>query len=377
MNGVIGVVNLGSATVSLGALTRSRSIASVPFGGRYRLIDFPLSNMSNSGLQKVAIFSPQQCRSLVDHLGAGKEWDLDRRHGGLFVLPPVHEPASMEYKGDLQNLYGHLDYFDRSKEEIVVVAHSHLIYNVDYQKCIDFHIREKADITMLYSEMPKGSRKKGNQTYLQIADRRVIGMQRATAQEDVGLDSSHISNLFLESFIINKQRLVQLMKDSISKGKYDLTDDILFAHVNKLKTLAYRHTGHVAVIDSISDYFDASMQLLQPDLYQSLFFHPGLIYTKIKDEPPTKYFESSNVHRALIANGCEIEGTVENSILFRGVKVGKGAQIKNCIIMQKCVIEPGAYIEQAILDKEVVVSEGQILLGNASEPVVLPKRMVL
>ncbi|MBL0387419.1 glucose-1-phosphate adenylyltransferase subunit GlgD [Tumebacillus sp. ITR2] len=368
MKNVIGVINLGKPHSMLDDLTRNRSIASVPFGGRYRLIDFTLSNMANTGISKVAVFTLNKSRSLMDHLGSGKEWQLDRKIGGLFVLPPAIEFPTQEYKGDLQNFHGHIDYFNRSKEEYVIVCRSHMICNVNYAEALQFHIDSEADITMLYNRVDPDTVDLSNCYQVEVDEhQRVRGM---SSDFDTG-------NVYMETFIINKSLLVELIEQCAENEQYDLTESLLIQNINNVSVHAFQHQGHLSIINCTTSYYNQSMRLLDPEVWKGLFFQPGLVYTKIKDEPPTKYIETADVRNSLIANGCIVQGQVENSILFRGVKVAKGAVIRNSIIMQECEIGADAVVENMILDKEVCIKRGQSLIGNATEPVVINKRSTI
>ncbi|KEO85252.1 glucose-1-phosphate adenylyltransferase subunit GlgD [Tumebacillus flagellatus] len=368
MKNVIGVINLGKPHSMLNDLTRNRSIASVPFGGRYRLIDFTLSNMANTGISKVAVFTLNKSRSLMDHLGSGKEWQLDRKIGGLFILPPAIDFPTQQYRGDLQNFHGHIDYFNRSKEEYVIVCRSHMVCNLNYKEALQFHMDSEADITLLYNSIDPDTIDLSNCYQLDIdSHRRVRGMSGDT----------QTGNVYMETFIINKSLLVEMIEHCVEQEQYDLTEDLIAQHIDKFSVHAFQHKGHLSIINCTASYYEQSMRLLNPDVWKELFFQPGLVYTKIKDEPPAKYIETADVHNSLIANGCIVQGNVENSILFRGVKVAKGAKIRNSIIMQECEIGEDAVVENMILDKEVCIKRGQSLVGNAAEPIVINKRSII
>jgi len=369
MRNVIGVINLGNTRTLLNELTRNRSIASVPFGGRYRFIDFALSNMVNTGIQKVAVFTLNKSRSLLDHLGSGKEWDLDRKQGGLFVLPPAISYTSDVYKGDLQNFYGHIDYFNRSKEQYVIVSSSHMICNIDYKQAMEQHIESGADITVVYKEATDFDEEDLSGGLFFEID--ATGRVRKMLEK---LNGSR--KIYMETFIIEKNLLVSMIEKSIRQEEFS-TYNMIRNSLLTLKVMAYEHTGHLAIVNSINSYYKHSMNLLNPEVWRSLFFQPNLIYTKVKDEPPTKYVVDSDVKNSLVANGCIIEGTVENCILFRGVKVRKGAVVRDSIIMQDCEIEEGSQVEGVIFDKEVHISQGKTITGDKLMPSVITKRSLV
>lgn len=366
MNNVLGIINLSINQPHLHELTYHRTTATVPFGGRYRLIDFVLSNMVNSGISNVAVLTHNNFRSILDHLGSGKEWDLDRKQRGLFILPPTTTNSS-SFNGDLQNFHGHLEYFARSSEEYVIISCSHMICNIDYDELVKAHIHKNADITIVYKELDETQEDLSNLYIVDaVEDNRVVGMTEN--------QQKHTSNkVYMRMIVIKKDLLVDLVQKSVSQNYYDLVRHVIIRNLQTLNVYAHEYKGQLAIINSIHNYYKSSMELLKPQVWKSLFFQPGLIYTKVKDEPPVEYTEGASVTNSLVANGCIIEGTVENSILFRGVQVGKGAVIKNSIVMQKSVIESDCVLDYVILDKDVHVASGHRLEGELNAPTVFTK----
>ncbi|WP_027415686.1 glucose-1-phosphate adenylyltransferase subunit GlgD [Aneurinibacillus terranovensis] len=376
MEQVMGVINLGNEFDRLNELTYFRCPASVPFGGRYRMIDFTLSNMVNSGIRDAAVLTLHKYRSLMDHLGTGKEWDLARKRGGLFILPPAFDVTSGVYKGDLQNFLAHLDFFRRGSQKYVLIAGSQIICNIDYCQPFLFHQNVGADITVLYKKIDPGAAGYEHCKRLEIGEGgRITAMETADGMTDSG--KADISNVFMDMFLIEKSLLVDIIQTCVSQGKYDFLKDGISNYLNKLGVYGYEYQGYMAPVYSVQDYYRNSMNLLDPGIWNELFLRRRLIYTKVKDEPPVEYLEGARVENSLVANGCVIEGEVENSILFRGVKVRKGARIKNSIILQHCDIEPNARIEHAIMDKDASLTGGRMLAGTLDHPLVVAKRMVV
>ncbi|KQX68674.1 MULTISPECIES: glucose-1-phosphate adenylyltransferase subunit GlgD [unclassified Paenibacillus] len=369
MKHVMGVINLVNEPDDLEELTYFRCPASVPFGGRYRLIDFTLSNMVNSDIDNVAVFTQHKYRSLMDHLGSGKEWDLDRKRGGLFVLPSVlNEPTGIS-RGDLYQFYSHRDYFYRGKEELVIISRSHMVCNLDLRDAVRYHEDTQADITVIYKQ----------------TDEDIQGKFRRLAVKDSGqvtLMEDHTgrlrtNNISMEMYIMSKALLLDMVESCLAQGYDHLVRDGIMKNIDKLSVYGYKFEGHVGIVNSIQGYYKHSMQLLNPAIWRELFFQKNLIYTKVKDEPPAKYLDTAAAKNALIANGCVIEGKVENSILFRGVKIRKGAYVKNSIILQNCEIEENVIIENAILDKDVFISRGRVLTGDNKAPFIAAKTKVI
>lgn len=366
---MMGVINLIHETEQMGPLTLERCLATVPFGSRYRLIDFVLSSMVNSGVPNVAVFAHTKYRSLMDHLGSGSNWDLHHKKGGLFVLPPAMDNQADFGKGDLYHFYRHLDYFSRSAQEYVVVARSHMVCNVDFGEVLSHHLDRGADITVVCKEWPRANTGLTRKVRAD-ADGRVLEMQ-----DHFGTLVSDLVSM--EMYIMRKELLMELVQSSLAQGKDHLVRHAIQSRLAELNVSVYKHEGRLAVVNTIPSFYRHNMELLDPDVWNDLFYRPGPIYTKVKDEPPTRYRRGSEAVHSLIANGCEIEGAVYGSILFRGVKVRPGAVISNCIVMQNSVIGEDSSLENCILDKEVEVRPLKGLKGSAETPFVAMKRNVI
>jgi glucose-1-phosphate adenylyltransferase len=374
MKDVLGLISLHENEEHLKELTRMRPIAAIPFGGRYRLIDFALSNMVNSGITNVGIVVKHKYRSLMDHLRSGKEWDLARKRDGLFLLPPpdhLHYANSI-YKGDLEHFHTHADILRRSRQDYVIVTGSHIIYNTDYREAFRFHREKDADITLIYKEEQPGPGK-----YYAQATVPTLG-------EDGRVTDLHVTTgrimggpLCLETFILSKELLLNIIEDCVARGEYDFVKGGIIRHIDNYKVYGFPFTGYMAKINSVQAYYKASMDLLRPDVWQDLFLKSGPVYTKVKDEPPANYRDFVAASNVLVANGSVIEGRVENSVIFRSVRIHKGAYVNNCIIMQKCEIGPNAVLESVICDKDVRISNAKRLIGDKNYVMVIEKGMIV
>lgn len=370
MKPMMGVINLVNEPDSLEELTYHRCIASVPFGGRYRLIDFMLSNMVNSGITDVAIFTHHKYRAIMDHVGSGKEWDLDRKHGGLFTLPAVMDDPHGMTKGDLFQFHCHRDYFYRGKEEYVVISRSHVVCNIDFNPVLRFHLETEADITVVYQEM----REPQDARFRRLAIR---PDKRVTVMEDQ-LGSLRSNNISMEIYVMKKSLLLDLVETSLGQGRDHFVRDAIMKNIDKLQVYGYHHDGYAGHVNTISSYYQHSMALLNPAVWRELFFKEHFpIYTKVKDEPPTRYTDGAEAQNCLIGNGCLIEGYVENSIIFRGVHVKKGAVVKNSILLQGCEVGEQVTIEHSILDKDVLIQRGKVLVGDREAPFIARKNKVI
>lgn len=366
MKGVIGLINLYEDESQLEAVTRHRPLAALPYAGRYRLIDFTLSNLVNAGVHTVGVLVRDKYRSLIDHLRSGKEWDLARKRDGLYILPPAHAPG-VTCQGDLENFLFNLDYIYAASEDFVVICGSRTICNLPLEQAFHYHLSVGADVTIIGRDWPDG----GNGLCLSTTDEgRVTGI--CDLSESMAYDIQPLG-----FYILSKSLMAELVRQSAKNATCDFFADGIMANLNSLKVYAFRHNGYVARIDTISDYFQRQMELLSPSVWQELFFRYGSIYTKIKDEAPAKYLEQASVKNSIVANGCEIAGTVENSILFRSVIVEPGAVVKNSILVQNTRIGANSRLSHVLCDKDVQITAGRCLSGSVAEPLILEKGVVM
>ncbi len=357
-NNVLGIVFASVNDDLLGELTSRRSVASVPFGGRYRLIDFSLSNLVNAGISKVGLITKSNYQSLMDHVGSAKSWGLDRKNGGLHILPPYGRATSGVYVGQADALYGIKHFLRRSSEQYAVICNSNIALNIDIADMVEQHIASGADITVAYrhGELPKNE---GDIMSLSLENGRINRVMMYT-------DNGGECNYSLGITVISRMLLMALVDKAVAANKTDFARDIIMPNVDKLRINGYEHKGFAAVMDGMQGYVDANMQLLAPGARADLFNKERPIYTKVKDSMPTRYGIGAGITNSLIADGCVIEGTVKNSILFRGVRVGKGANIENCIIMQGTEVGSGADLKYLTIDKEVKVGNNRALCGSPS-----------
>lgn len=375
LNNVMGIINLMGDNTEISDLTYNRNVAAIPFAGRYRLIDFTLSNMVNAGIYNIGIFIDEKYKSLQDHIGTGRYWDLDRKRQGLRLYQPYGSVAS-SYKQptDLDNFKNNIEYFERATQEYIILTAGRMITNMDFNKLYDFHIESDADITLVCKSVSPSD-----------FNKRHLGLFQAELDENknvlsIGTTVGAVNNptLFLEMSIMKRTTFYEILKESFEKGNVDSMREALMSKIGKLKINAYMNHDAVRCINSIENYFNTSMDMLDPKNFDDFFYgEGGRIYTKVKDEPSTFYSPDSNVKNSLIANGCFIEGEVENSILFRGVKVGKGAVIKNSVVMQDSQIHENTQISYCVLDKNVEIMKNKTLSGDKSMIVTVKKNKVV
>lgn len=371
MKDVMGIIYTGESDARLRELTMFRAIAALPVAGRYRVIDFLLSSMVNGGLKNVGIIMQKNYHSLMDHLGSGKEWDLHGKNNGMHVLPPFLTRENIGvYTGLLDALRSNTDYLSRSKQEYVVLSNSNIIYNADMDALARYHADSGADITLMYTKDP---------TMLRDEYGTYIAVDESGKVTDMEVEPTHptLENSYMEVMVLKRELLRSLVDKGVAHGLHDMDRDVLLGLVQegKARINAFEYTGPCWRMDSVQSFFRFNMDVLDTETRARLFSAP--VYTKVRDEMPARYGENVNVVNSLVADGCIIEGTVENSILARGVRVAPGAHVKNCIVMQDGQIHAGAYIENCILDKQAVIKRNAKLIGPAEYPIVIAKNVVI
>lgn len=372
----LGIIFPNSYDSLVPELVAERLMASIPFAGRYRMVDFVLSSMVNGGIDNVSVIVRKNYHSLMDHLGSGRAWDLTRKNGGLNIVPPFAEKTVKVYNGRVEALASILDFLKDQKEKYVIMSEANIAANFDFKAMLNAHIESGADITLAYAqeEIPKGLIKpfdvnKDLYYTLDIEDGRVKEIQ-------INPETPGIQNLSMNIYIIERELLISLVGAAFVRGHVYFERDIVAPQLDRMNVQAYKFEGYLARISSMKSYFDENMKLLDEDNLDALF-GSNHIYTKIRDDNPTRYMEGAKANNIMAADGCIIEGEVENSILFRGVKVGKGAKVKNCVLMQDTVIEPGAELEYIISDKDVTITANKKLKGTDSFPVYVAKYQVV
>ncbi len=376
-NKLIGLVNLSESDYYIKQLTYNRPIASIPFLGRYRIIDFALSNLMNAGVDTVGIFLNDKYRSLMDHIKSGAEWDLDRKNGGIFYFSPYSNAETMtQLRGDIHNYFSNLDFLTEAHGEYVIITGSSMVCNIDYQDVLKQHLETKADVTMVYREVRQGDVHFDRCSTMTLNEyENVVAVGKNIRRKDVG-DKGR-KNISMEMYVVKKELLVDMITDAVATGENVYLTDVLHYASAKYKVKGYKFKGLVRCINSTENYYRASMDMLDENNIVDLFFQDRVILTKVKDEVPSYYHPDSVVENSLIANGCKIEGTVRNSVLFRRVNVAKGAVVENSIIMQNGDIRENCSLNCVITDKQVIITEGTELKGDPKNPVVVDKGTIL
>lgn len=375
--GVAGLIFSNIHNSSIPELTNVRTMASVPFGCRYRLVDFPLSNMVNSGINKIGIITHNNYQSLMDHIGTGKDWDLARRSGGIKILPPfitTYDAGGRHlYTSRLEALMGVVNFISRCDEDYIVLSDCDGICNIDLSEVVTKHIDMGADLTIVTRKVPADGTGVAQGSHVIVSD--CEGRITDTTAYTAGTIVSEISTNIM---VANRTFLLTVINEATAHGYSHFYRDIVAGRANKARLFRYLYEGIYIQITSLESYFSNSMKLLDPEVRDGLFNVTGRpVYTKLRNSAPTRYTGDSKVTNSYVADGCVIEGTVENSILFRGVRVGKGTVVKNSILLQDTFTGNNVSLNCVIADKNVVIRDERVLSGHESMPFFIPKGMMV
>ncbi len=360
---------------SIPELTKPRTMASIPFGGRYRLIDFALSNMVNSDITTVGLITHNNYQSLLDHIGTGKDWDLARRSGGIRILPPFITSATRGgdklYTTRLEALVGVKNFVENCGADHIIISDCNMICNIDFSDALDNHIANNADITVITKLVDTRELKFPLDKYIRVVDYNENGEIVDYAAYDRQVGELHINTNMM---IVKRSYLLDLINEAEARGYDSFSRDVIIRNLGKHRFFAFEYDGYFNYIDSMQKYFFCNMKMLDSQKRRLVFHVKNRpVYTKVRNSAPTRYTENAKVTNSIIADGCVIDGVVENSILFRGVKVGKGTVVKNCILMQDTYTGEDVYLNCVVTDKDVTIKNGKMLSGHETLPFYIGK----
>lgn len=368
----LGIIFANIYDSSLGELTNKRTMASLPYGGRYRQIDFSLSNMSNAGIRYIGIMSLYKYQSLMNHIGSGQEWDLELEEGGLEFLTPYSTSRNGSFRGKLEALSSVIVFLEEAQEDFVVLADSGVLCNIDLEKVLEAHIASGKDVTVVTKDGIADGKKP-----LSLA----IRLDKKGEVADIAVDYTAGAGYLASTgiFVLRRDLLIHYVKENVARNLYRFERDFILQYFNQKEITVgvYQFEGLALFNESTLEYYRNNLALTDPAIQAGLFSTGRTIYTKVRNQVPVYYGENSDINECIISDGSVLEGTAEHSVFFRHVSLKEGATVKNSIIMNDCVIGEGAYVENAILDKDVVVRPGSRLVGAPENPVMVKKGEVV
>ncbi|MDO4632927.1 MAG: glucose-1-phosphate adenylyltransferase subunit GlgD [Eubacteriales bacterium] len=354
----IGIILAGGNNQKMRELSSKRAIAAMPIAGSFRSIDFALSNMTNSGIQKVAVLTQYNTRSLNEHLSSSKWWDFGRKQGGLYVFTPtITAGNNFWYRGTADSMAQNIDYLKQCHEPYVVIASGDGIYKLDYSKVLEYHINKMADITVVSAEVPEGDDPTRFGVMTTNDEGRILSFQ----EKPVVTDKTQVSTGI---YIVRRRQLIEMLEKAVSEERYDFVNDILVRYKDLKRIYAYPLKSYWSNISTVEAYYRTNMDFLKPEIRDYFFRQYPDIYSKIEDLPPAKYNPGAQVRNSLVASGSIINGVVENSILFRKVFVGEGCVIKNSIILNDVYIGNNTHIENCIVESRGTIQTGQTYISE-------------
>lgn len=362
----LGIINLDEDEKDIRALTARRNIGSIPIGGRYRIIDFPLSNLVNSGVHHVGVFAGKSTRSLSDHLGNGVPWDLDRKIGGLFT---IHNPLMGDiYNSDNSVLENNMQLMSKVTEEYVILTSSYMVCNIDLKEVAEFHERNESDITAVYKHVDDADVNFLNCNTFKLDSFGNI----ESAGRNIGMEIEN--NICMEIFVMKKSLLCEIINKAANEGRNSRIRDYISANVGCYKVKGYEFRGYLACINSVDSYYKTNMDMLDITVMGTLFNKVRPIYTKTKDSPPARFLGNSKVLHSLIGDGATIKGKIKNSVIFRSAVIEDGAEIEGCVILQNARVEKNVKLTNVIVDKGVTIHQGSDIKCPFNNPLTMVKK---
>ena len=357
-----GIINSSCNHIYVEGMQDYRPIGAFSFLGRYRAVDFPMSNMSNSNIEDVQVFLNQNPRSLVEHLGSGRHYNINSKRGKVQLLFSADSSSTSIYNTDIASFYKNLESIEKTHASHVVIAPSYIVYVQDYQKLLDEHIASKADVTLLYHKVDNADKE-----YLN-SDELILNRQQGVEKINKNRGVEPNKNIFLDTYVMTKELFISLVKEAHNLSSMYTLCQIVNMSCDKLDVRAVEHKGFFAPLTTFENYYKYNMELIDYNVAGQLFDAKWPIYTRTNDSCPTQYFAGSSVKGSVVSNGCLIEGTVENSIVGRGCTIGKGCVIKNCIISSDTVIAEGTHLENLVVDKHAKITHAKEIVCDAANP---------
>lgn len=367
-----GIVNSSSKNIWVEGLEDYRPIGSFSFLGRYRVIDFPISNMSNSDIDRIQVYvNTNKPRSLVEHVGTGRHYNINSKSGKLQILFSESRPRNDIYNTDISAYLENMEYIERMHHPYVVIAPNYMVYSIDFTKTIDQHIESGADITMLYHAVDNAK-----DSFLSCSILN-LNRQKGVLSIEPNLGNAKNRNIFMDTYIMKKELFVDLVHKAKATSSSFTLADIVNLECANLDVRGVSHRGYFASITDFKSYYDANMALIDIKAAKALFDEEWPVYTRTNNSSPTHYFKTADIKTSVVSNGCMIEGTVENSIIGRGCIIHKGAVVKNSIILAGAEIGEGVYVENQVVDKRAKLLHVKEVISDPEYPGYIKREDVL
>ncbi len=362
----VGMILAGGNNNRMKELSNKRAIAAMPMAGSYRAIDFALSSMTNSSVQKVAVLTQYNARSLNEHLSSSKWWNFGRKQGGLYLFPPtITNTSNWWYRGTADAIYQNLDWLRKSHEPYVIIASGDGIYKLDYNKVLEYHIAKRADITVVCTECHND----------EVSRFGVLKMNEDSRIEEFAekpmISKSNVISTGI--YIIRRRALIELAERCAEEQRWDFVQDVLIRYKDLKRIYGYKLDGYWSNISTVDSYYRTNMDFLKPEIRNYFFREDPQIYTKIDDNPPAKFNPGCEVTNSLVASGCIVNGKVENSVIFKKVYVGNNCCIRNSIILNDVYIGDNAHIENCIVESRDTIRANSFHCGEDEPKIVVEK----
>lgn len=367
MCNALGIVNFPGSNVKVKGMHDYRPIAAFSFLGRYRIVDFPLSNMTNSEIEEIQIYLKNRPRSVFSHVGTGRHYNINPKRGGVSILYGENSPESEFYNTDIASFKANLRTIRKSSKDYVVIAPSYLLYSMNYDTLLKKHVESGADVTVVYKTVDNAK------THFIDCNTLNLNKQKGILSIDKNRGNYKVRNISMDTYVLSKDLFIELIEEAVKLSSLFWFTDILNEKCQELDVRGYQYKGYLAAITDLTSYYEANMELIDPQVAEELFKEEWPIYTRTNDSAPTKYTKDAKVRRAVISNGCLIEGEVENSIIGRGCIVKKGAVVKNSVVCPQTVIGEDVYLNNVVVDKEVNISRVKNVQGINGTPAYVRK----
>lgn len=363
----IGIILAGGNSYRMKELSQKRAVCAMPIAGSYRSIDFALSNMTNSGIQKVAVLTQYNSGSLNEHLNSAKWWNFGRKQGGLFIFTPaVTADNNSWYRGTADAIAQNLEFLKNSHEPYVVITSGDCVYKIDFNKVLEYHIEKKADITVVCKDMPADVNVERFGTVKMNEDSRIEEFE----EKPIVAKSNTIS---CGIYVIRRRQLIEMIEKSMEEDRYDFVKDILIRYKSMKRIYGYKLTSYWRNIATIEDYFATNMDFLKKENRDFFFNEYPDIYSKVDDLPPAKYNMGAQVRNSLVSSGCIVNGTIENSVIFKKAYIGNNCTIKNSIILNDVYIGDNTYIENCIVESHDTIRASSNYVGDNGIKIVIER----